>query len=89
LLAQQGLAGWPWMRGGLAVGTAASVPCWPFRVAMTPCQKTVALVNGCGGVSSLLVALGQLQLPGGLNLLGQVFVLVCAGGRRFTCSGSW
>ncbi|APD47530.1 NAD(P)(+) transhydrogenase (Re/Si-specific) subunit beta [Synechococcus sp. CS-602] len=87
LLAQQGLAGWPWMLGGLAVGGGLGA-LLAFRVAMTSMPETVALFNGCGGVSSLLVALGAMQLPGGLNLLGQVSVLVSVLVGAITCSGS-
>ncbi len=87
LLLQQGLAGWPWMLLGLAAGGGLGA-LLAFRVAMTAMPETVALFNGCGGMSSLLVALGAAQLPTPLNQLAQVSVLVSVLVGAITFSGS-
>lgn len=62
LLLEQGLAGWTWMLAGLLVGGAAGA-LLAYRVPMTAMPEAVALFNGCGGMSSLLVALGAAALP--------------------------
>ena len=87
LLLQQGLTGWPWMLLGLGVGGGLGA-LLAFKVAMTAMPETVALFNGCGGLSSLLVAIGAAQLPTPLNLLGQVSVLASVLVGSITFSGS-
>ena len=62
LLLEQGIVGWPWMLAGLLVGGAAG-GLLAYRVPMTAMPEAVALFNGCGGMSSLLVALGAAALP--------------------------
>ncbi len=87
LLLQQGLGGWPWMLLGLGIGGGLGAVL-ALRVAMTSMPETVALFNGCGGMSSLLVAIGAVQLPTPLNLVGQVSVLVSVLVGAITFSGS-
>ncbi|MCP9818466.1 NAD(P)(+) transhydrogenase (Re/Si-specific) subunit beta [Synechococcus sp. Cruz-9H2] len=87
LLLQQGLDGWPWMLLGLGIGGGLGAVL-ALRVAMTSMPETVALFNGCGGMSSLLVAIGAVQLPTPLNLVGQVSVLVSVLVGAITFSGS-
>ena len=87
LLIQQGLAGWPWMLLGLAAGGGLGA-LLAYRVAMTAMPETVALFNGCGGMSSLLVAIGAVQLPSALSLVGQISVLASVVVGAITFSGS-
>ncbi len=82
---------WFWIAGGTAVGgvlgmlTARLVP-------MTAMPETVALFNGCGGLSSLLVALGVLLAAEGDGLTPSLLVLVSIGFSivvgAVTCTGS-
>ena len=82
---------WVWIAGGTAVGgvlgmlTARLVP-------MTAMPETVALFNGCGGLSSLLVALGVLLAAEGDGLTPGLLVLVSIGFSivvgAVTCTGS-
>ena len=72
LLLEQGIVGWPWMLAGLLVGGAAGA-LLAYRVPMTAMPEAVALFNGCGGMSSLLVALGAAALP---SAAGHAMVLV-------------
>ena len=72
LLLEQGVSGWPWMLAGLLVGSAAGA-LLAYRVPMTAMPEAVALFNGCGGMSSLLVALGAAALP---SAAGDALVLV-------------
>ena len=87
LLVSQGLAGWPWMLAGLAVGGGIGV-LLALRVPMTAMPETVALFNGCGGMASLLVALGAVGLPGPMGLLAVVSVLASVLVGAITFSGS-
>ena len=92
LLLEQGLTGWSWMLLGLAAGGGAGALV-AYRVPMTSMPEVVALFNGCGGMSSLLVALGAAALPaaGGraaLNRLELVSVLVSVLVGAITFSGS-
>ncbi|MCY4359868.1 MAG: NAD(P)(+) transhydrogenase (Re/Si-specific) subunit beta, partial [Cyanobacteria bacterium MAG APA_bin_95] len=69
---------WIWIAGGTAVGgvlgalTARLVP-------MTAMPETVALFNGCGGLSSLLVALGVMLAAKGEGLTPSLLVLISVG----------
>lgn len=87
LLLEQGVAGWPWMLLGLLAGGGLGALV-AYRVPMTSMPEVVALFNGCGGMASLLVALGAAALPAGLDLLGQLSVLasVLVGGVTFSGS---
>ena len=87
LLLQQGFDGWPWMLLGLAAGGGVGA-LLAYRVAMTAMPETVALFNGCGGMSSLLVAIGAAQLPTPLSLIGQISVLASVVVGAITFSGS-
>ena len=87
LLVSQGLAGWPWMLAGLGVGGGIGV-LLALRVPMTAMPETVALFNGCGGMASLLVALGAVGLPGPMGLLAVVSVLASVLVGAITFSGS-
>ncbi len=53
---------WIWIIGGSLVGTLLGAVV-AKRVAMTAMPETVALFNGCGGMSSLLVALAVAFFP--------------------------
>ncbi len=83
---------WVWIAGGAAVGgglgalTARLVP-------MTAMPETVALFNGCGGLSSLLVALGViLAATRGDGVTPSLLVLISIGFSivvgAVTCTGS-
>ncbi|KKZ14212.1 MAG: NAD synthetase [Candidatus Synechococcus spongiarum 15L] len=82
---------WIWIAGGTAVGgvlgalTARLVP-------MTAMPETVALFNGCGGLSSLLVALGVMLAAKGEGLTPSLLVLISVGLSvvvgAITCTGS-
>jgi NAD(P) transhydrogenase subunit beta len=87
LLVSQGLAGWPWMLAGLGVGGGIGV-LLALRVPMTAMPETVALFNGCGGMASLLVALGAVGLPAPMGLLAVVSVLASVLVGAITFSGS-
>ena len=69
---------WAWIAGGTAVGgvlgafTARLVP-------MTAMPETVALFNGCGGLSSLLVAMGVILAARGDGVTPNLLVLVSIG----------
>ena len=82
---------WVWIAGGTAVGgvlgalTAQLVP-------MTAMPETVAFFNGCGGLSSLLVALGVTLASWGDGTTLSLLVLVSIGFSivvgAITCTGS-
>lgn len=82
---------WVWIAGGTAVGgvlgalTARLVP-------MTAMPETVALFNGCGGLSSLLVALGVMLAAKGDGPTPSLLVLISIGFSivvgAITCTGS-
>jgi len=76
------------MLGGLG-GRRGSVPCWPYPGRHDAMPETVALFNGCGGVSSLLVRPRAMQLPGGLNMgwVRSRCRLSVLGGGDSTCIG--
>ncbi len=73
--AQPTIAAWIWIAGGAAVGgllgafTARLVP-------MTAMPETVAFFNGCGGLSSLLVALGVILGARGDGITPSLLVLI-------------
>ncbi|NDG73893.1 MAG: NAD(P)(+) transhydrogenase (Re/Si-specific) subunit beta [Synechococcaceae bacterium WB8_1B_136] len=92
LLLEQGLTGWAWMLLGLVVGGGAGALV-AYRVPMTSMPEVVALFNGCGGMSSLLVALGAAALPAAgsrapLDRLELVSVVVSVLVGAITFSGS-
>ncbi|MCH9714297.1 MAG: NAD(P)(+) transhydrogenase (Re/Si-specific) subunit beta [Cyanobacteria bacterium] len=82
LLIQQPLSAvaWLWIVIGSAVGGLAGLV-MARRVPMTAMPETVALFNGCGGMASLLVALGvalfgagEAGLVEGISIVISVFV---------------
>ena len=77
---QPGPAAWLWIAIGSAAGGIAGL-ITAQRVPMTAMPETVALFNGCGGMASLLVALGvalfqhdQTDLVGRISIDISVFV---------------
>ena len=89
--AQPAAVTWVWIAGGAAVGgvlgaiTARLVP-------MTAMPEIVAFFNGCGGLSSLLVALGVILAAMGDGVTPSLLVLVSIGLSivvgAVTCTGS-
>ena len=89
--AQPAAVTWLWIAGGAAVGgglgalTARLVP-------MTAMPETVAFFNGCGGLSSLLVAMGVILAAWGDGLPPSLLVLISIGLSivvgAITCTGS-
>ena len=67
-------AAWTWIIGGTVVGGALGA-ITAQRVPMTSMPETVALFNGCGGMSSLLVALAAAFYPTELDASGLVAVV--------------
>ena len=82
---------WVWIAGGTAVGGVLGALVARL-VPMTAMPETVALFNGCGGLSSLLVALGVLLAAKGDGLTPSLLVLVSIGLSivvgAVTCTGS-
>ena len=81
---------WSWIVGGSIVGGVLGV-ITAQRVPMTSMPETVALFNGCGGMSSLLVALAAALEPIALDATGPValvsiVVSVFVGSITFTGS---
>ena len=77
---QPGPTAWLWIALGSAAGGIAGLVT-AQRVPMTAMPETVALFNGCGGMASLLVALGvalfqteQIDLVGRISIVISVFV---------------
>ena len=68
---------WTWIIGGTVVGGVLGA-ITAQRVPMTSMPETVALFNGCGGMSSLLVALAAALYPAALDAGTPV---VCPEGR--------
>ena len=91
LLIQQPLSSQAWL--WIAIGTAAGGLLGLVtaqRVPMTAMPETVALFNGCGGMASLLVALGvALYSPGGApGLVEQISIVISVFVGAITFSGS-
>ncbi len=88
------LASWLWIVLGVLVGGFLG---WitAKRVPMTSMPETVALFNGCGGISSLLVALGVALYPLaigdselGIGLIEKISIVVSIFVGAITFSGS-
>ena len=80
---------WIWIIAGtLAGGILGAITAQ--RVPMTSMPETVALFNGCGGMSSLLVALGVALFPeaGGSDLVAVVSIVVSVFVGAITFTGS-
>lgn len=85
---QPGPTAWLWIAGGSALGGLVG---WlmALRVPMTAMPETVALFNGCGGMASLLVAMGvalfQSSEP---NLVARISIVISVFVGAITFSGS-
>ncbi|MAV12685.1 MAG: NAD synthetase [Cyanobium sp. MED843] len=82
-------AAWIWILIGTAAGGLLGA-ITAQRVPMTSMPETVALFNGCGGMSSLLVALGVALFPetGGSDLVAIVSIAVSVFVGAITFTGS-
>jgi len=85
---QPGNTAWIWIAAGTALGGVAGL-ITAQRVPMTAMPETVALFNGCGGMASLLVALGvalfQSSEP---NLVSRISIVISVFVGAITFSGS-
>jgi NAD(P) transhydrogenase subunit beta len=85
---QPGSTAWLWIAAGTALGGLAGL-ITAQRVPMTAMPETVALFNGCGGMASLLVALGvalfQSSEP---NLVSRISIVISVFVGAITFSGS-
>ena len=85
---QPGSTAWIWIAAGTALGGLAGL-ITAQRVPMTAMPETVALFNGCGGMASLLVALGvalfQSSEP---NLVSRISIVISVFVGAITFSGS-
>ncbi|MFM7087347.1 MAG: NAD(P)(+) transhydrogenase (Re/Si-specific) subunit beta [Cyanobium sp.] len=81
-------ATWLWIAAGSAAGGLAGL-ITAQRVPMTAMPEVVALFNGCGGLASLLVALGvSLYDAEGSDLVGLISIAVSVFVGAITFSGS-
>jgi NAD(P) transhydrogenase subunit beta len=81
-------AAWIWIALGTALGTLAGI-LTARRVPMTAMPETVALFNGCGGMASLLVAVGVSlfdSASAGIVALVSIAVSVFVGAITFSGS---
>ena len=81
---------WVWILAGTAVGGVLGA-ITAQRVPMTSMPEVVALFNGCGGMSSLLVALAAALYPAALDATGivalvSIVISVFVGSITFTGS---
>jgi NAD(P) transhydrogenase subunit beta len=82
------LTTWLWIAAGSAAGGLAGL-ITAQRVPMTAMPEVVALFNGCGGLASLLVALGvSLYDTEGADLVGLISIAVSVFVGAITFSGS-
>ena len=85
---QPGSSAWLWIAAGTVLGGLAGL-ITAQRVPMTAMPETVALFNGCGGMASLLVALGvalfQSSEP---NLVSRISIVISVFVGAITSSGS-
>jgi H+-translocating NAD(P) transhydrogenase subunit beta len=80
--------GWLWIAVGTAIGGLAGL-LTARRVPMTAMPETVALFNGCGGMASLLVALGvALFQSSGSGLVALISIVISVVVGAITFSGS-
>jgi len=78
---------WLWIAAGSAVGGLAGL-LTAQRVPMTAMPETVALFNGCGGMASLLVALGVALFQGAAGPVESISIVVSVFVGAITFSGS-
>ena len=81
---------WAWIIAGTVVGGVLGA-ITAQRVPMTSMPETVALFNGCGGMSSLLVALAAALFPGTLDdgtLVAVVSIVISVFVGSITFTGS-
>ena len=79
---------WLWIAAGVRAGGLAGLVT-AQRVAMTAMPETVALFNGCGGMASLLVALGvALFDTGDTGMVALVSIAISVFVGTITFSGS-
>ncbi len=78
---------WLWIAIGTAIGGLAGLFI-AQRVPMTAMPETVALFNGCGGMASLLVALGVALFQGVSGLVAAISIVVSVFVGAITFSGS-
>ena len=79
---------WLWIAAGTAAGGLAGL-LTAQRVPMTAMPETVALFNGCGGMASLLVAVGVARFQAAsLDLLGLISIAVSVFVGAITFTGS-
>jgi len=78
---------WLWIAIGTAIGGLAGLFI-AQRVPMTAMPETVALFNGCGGMASLLVALGVALFQGVGDLVAAISIVVSVFVGAITFSGS-
>ena len=85
---QPGPTAWLWIAAGTAAGGIAGL-ITAQRVPMTAMPETVALFNGCGGMASLLVALGVAlfdSADAGIVALVSIAISVFVGAITFSGS---
>jgi NAD(P) transhydrogenase subunit beta len=81
-------ATWLWIAVGLALGGLAGVVT-AMKVPMTAMPETVALFNGCGGLASLMVALGVALFQGaGAGEVERISIAISLFVGAITFSGS-
>jgi len=86
--AQPSATAWLWIALGLALGGLAGV-LTAMKVPMTAMPETVALFNGCGGLASLMVALGVALFQGeGSGDVERVSIAISLFVGAITFSGS-
>ncbi|WP_320668109.1 NAD(P)(+) transhydrogenase (Re/Si-specific) subunit beta [Prochlorococcus sp. MIT 1307] len=83
------LNSWIWITLGVVIGGSLGMVI-AQKVPMTAMPETVALFNGCGGMSSLLVAIGVILFLGGgnLGLVGNLSIVTSVFVGAITFSGS-
>lgn len=86
-LLTKGIMEWQWIAVGIAIGTAIGI-LMALRVAMTAMPQMVALLNGSGGLASLIVGWASYHYQPNSSLLTTIstYLAVLIGGVTFTGS---